>query len=166
MGARSTASADTCLSRHDAATRHQELFKLRLPSARRDLSAAIRIFAPRFARASKFLRDAARDLRNSTPSRSFSYGQDRLAEWPKALAAGASPQGRGLERHPCQLSPPSSPNRTANYRAGLPAGYWQNARFRISMALVKQHPYSEELIARSLSLRQYVFSTKNDEADE
>ena len=29
--------------------------------------------------------------------------QDTLAEWSKALAPGASPQGRGLEPHSCQL---------------------------------------------------------------
>ena len=28
--------------------------------------------------------------------------QDSLAEWSKALASGASPQGRGLEHHSCQ----------------------------------------------------------------
>ena len=28
--------------------------------------------------------------------------QDSLAEWSKALAPGASPQGRGLEPHSCQ----------------------------------------------------------------
>ena len=28
--------------------------------------------------------------------------QDSLAEWSKALAPGASPQGRGLEAHSCQ----------------------------------------------------------------
>ena len=28
--------------------------------------------------------------------------QDSLAEWSKALAVGASPQGRGLEPHSCQ----------------------------------------------------------------
>ena len=27
--------------------------------------------------------------------------QDSLAEWSKALASGASPQGRGLEPHSC-----------------------------------------------------------------
>ena len=30
--------------------------------------------------------------------------QDSLAEWSKALASGASPQGRGLEPHSCQLA--------------------------------------------------------------
>merc|ERR1711893_341639 len=29
---------------------------------------------------------------------------DSLAEWSKALASGASPQGRGLEPHSCQLA--------------------------------------------------------------
>ena len=29
--------------------------------------------------------------------------QDSLAEWSKALASGASPQGRGLEPHSCHL---------------------------------------------------------------
>ena len=29
--------------------------------------------------------------------------QDSLAEWSKALASGASPQGRGLEPHSCQF---------------------------------------------------------------
>ena len=29
---------------------------------------------------------------------------DSLAEWSKALASGASPQGRGFEPHSCQLS--------------------------------------------------------------
>ena len=29
---------------------------------------------------------------------------DSLAEWSKALAQGASPQGRGFEAHSCQLS--------------------------------------------------------------
>ncbi len=28
---------------------------------------------------------------------------DSLAEWSKALASGASPQGRGFEPHSCQL---------------------------------------------------------------
>ena len=28
--------------------------------------------------------------------------QDSLAEWSKALASGASPQGRGFEPHSCQ----------------------------------------------------------------
>ena len=30
--------------------------------------------------------------------------QDSLAEWSKALASGASPQGRGFEPHSCHLS--------------------------------------------------------------
>ena len=30
--------------------------------------------------------------------------QDSLAEWSKALAQGASPQGRGFEPHSCQPS--------------------------------------------------------------
>ena len=30
------------------------------------------------------------------------HRQDSLAEWSKALASGASPQGRGLEPHSCQ----------------------------------------------------------------
>ena len=30
--------------------------------------------------------------------------QDSLAEWSKALAQGASPQGRGLEPHSCHLT--------------------------------------------------------------
>ena len=30
--------------------------------------------------------------------------QDGLAEWSKALASGASPQGRGFEPHSCQQS--------------------------------------------------------------
>ena len=38
-----------------------------------------------------------------------SYGfpmlQDSLAEWSKALAQGASPQGRGFEPHSCHLLP-------------------------------------------------------------
>ena len=29
--------------------------------------------------------------------------QDSLAEWSKALASGASPQGRGFEPHSCHL---------------------------------------------------------------
>ena len=29
---------------------------------------------------------------------------DSLAEWSKALASGASPQGRGFEPHSCQLA--------------------------------------------------------------
>jgi hypothetical protein len=32
-----------------------------------------------------------------------SLHQDSLAEWSKALAPGASPQGRGFEPHSCQL---------------------------------------------------------------
>ena len=32
------------------------------------------------------------------------YYYDSLAEWSKALASGASPQGRGLEPHSCQLA--------------------------------------------------------------
>ena len=32
------------------------------------------------------------------------YEQDSLAEWSKALASGASPQGRGFEPHSCQFS--------------------------------------------------------------
>ena len=35
-----------------------------------------------------------------------SLGQDSLAEWSKALAPGASPQGRGFESHSCHLSFP------------------------------------------------------------
>ena len=40
--------------------------------------------------------------------------QDSLAEWSKALAQGASPQGRGLEPHSCHVRPgprsrPASP---------------------------------------------------------
>ena len=31
------------------------------------------------------------------------YRQDSLAEWSKALAQGASPQGRGFEPHSCHL---------------------------------------------------------------
>ena len=30
--------------------------------------------------------------------------KDSLAEWSKALAPGASPQGRGFEPHSCQLT--------------------------------------------------------------
>ena len=30
---------------------------------------------------------------------------DSLAEWSKALASGASPQGRGFEPHSCHLNP-------------------------------------------------------------
>ena len=33
------------------------------------------------------------------------YNIDSLAEWSKALASGASPQGRGLEPHSCHSSP-------------------------------------------------------------
>ena len=33
-----------------------------------------------------------------------SHHQDSLAEWSKALASGASPQGRGFEPHSCQFS--------------------------------------------------------------
>ena len=32
-----------------------------------------------------------------------SSGKDSLAEWSKALAPGASPQGRGFEPHSCHL---------------------------------------------------------------
>merc|ERR1712023_171484 len=31
------------------------------------------------------------------------FMQDSLAEWSKALAQGASPQGRGFEPHSCQV---------------------------------------------------------------
>ena len=30
------------------------------------------------------------------------FNTDSLAEWSKALASGASPQGRGFEPHSCQ----------------------------------------------------------------
>ena len=33
--------------------------------------------------------------------------QDSLAEWSKALASGASPQGRGFEPHSCHFHTPS-----------------------------------------------------------
>ena len=33
---------------------------------------------------------------------------DNLAEWSKALASGASPQGRGFEPHSCQCSTSST----------------------------------------------------------
>ena len=33
-----------------------------------------------------------------------SHQHDSLAEWSKALASGASPQGRGFEPHSCHLS--------------------------------------------------------------
>ena len=33
---------------------------------------------------------------------SCTHLQDSLAEWSKALASGASPQGRGFEPHSCQ----------------------------------------------------------------
>ena len=32
--------------------------------------------------------------------------QDSLAEWSKALASGASPQGRGFEPHSCHFHNP------------------------------------------------------------
>ena len=34
------------------------------------------------------------------------YVQDSLAEWSKALAQGASPQGRGFEPHSCHFAAP------------------------------------------------------------
>jgi hypothetical protein len=34
-------------------------------------------------------------------ARMTAHGQDSLAEWSKALAQGASPQGRGFEPHSC-----------------------------------------------------------------
>ena len=34
-------------------------------------------------------------------ARGLAHGQDSLAEWSKALAQGASPQGRGFEPHSC-----------------------------------------------------------------
>ena len=37
--------------------------------------------------------------------------QDSLAEWSKALASGASPQGRGLEPHSCHVARTWSPRR-------------------------------------------------------
>ena len=37
-------------------------------------------------------------------SRWWTWASDSLAEWSKALASGASPQGRGLEPHSCQLA--------------------------------------------------------------
>ena len=36
--------------------------------------------------------------------------QDSLAEWSKALASGASPQGRGFEPHSCHLYLPDPTN--------------------------------------------------------
>ena len=36
-------------------------------------------------------------------ARVTAHGQDSLAEWSKALAQGASPQGRGFEPHSCHL---------------------------------------------------------------
>ena len=32
-----------------------------------------------------------------------SFARDSLAEWSKALASGASPQGRGFEPHSCHF---------------------------------------------------------------
>ena len=37
--------------------------------------------------------------------RFFVSKYDSLAEWSKALASGASPQGRGLEPHSCHIAP-------------------------------------------------------------
>ncbi len=41
----------------------------------------------------------------ATPGHKFASldGQDSLAEWSKALAQGASPQGRGFEPHSCHF---------------------------------------------------------------
>ena len=36
------------------------------------------------------------------------FNQDSLAEWSKALASGASPQGRGFEPHSCHFCEPSA----------------------------------------------------------
>ena len=40
-------------------------------------------------------------LRNQTDAATVARCQDSLAEWSKALAQGASPQGRGFEPHSC-----------------------------------------------------------------
>ena len=43
--------------------------------------------------------------RGCSPSMMISRSaQDSLAEWSKALAPGASPQGRGFEPHSCHFS--------------------------------------------------------------
>ena len=41
----------------------------------------------------------------------FESKYDSLAEWSKALASGASPQGRGLEPHSCHIVPQTRPLR-------------------------------------------------------
>ena len=43
--------------------------------------------------------------------------QDSLAEWSKALAKGASPQGRGFEPHSCHLVLPATANKPAHAAA-------------------------------------------------
>ena len=46
---------------------------------------------------------------------------DSLAEWSKALAQGASPHGRGLEPHSCQLHGGGAP------QAFLPGNQQRNS---------------------------------------
>ena len=47
----------------------------------------------------------SKQLRKAPPQKQKSkLCTDSLAEWSKALASGASPQGRGLEPHSCQLA--------------------------------------------------------------
>ena len=43
--------------------------------------------------------EAPRDALRRATERNAIHHQDGLAEWSKALASGASPQGRGLEPH-------------------------------------------------------------------
>jgi hypothetical protein len=47
--------------------------------------------------------------RSAPAGRRPKRNQDSLAEWSKALASGASPQGRGFEPHSCHC-----PTRTRN----------------------------------------------------
>ena len=45
-----------------------------------------------------------RSAQSLTDQHQRPFGQDSLAEWSKALAPGASPQGRGFEPHSCHFA--------------------------------------------------------------
>ena len=58
-----------------------------------------------------------RSAQSLTDQHQRPFGQDSLAEWSKALAPGASPQGRGFEPHSCHFSF----TRHSNVRKNTPA---------------------------------------------
>ena len=64
---------------------------------------------------------------------------DSLAEWSKALASGASPQGRGFEPHSCHLLSPQTFTCALGQMSLRPGGM--------------QPPWGKEVVPRGLEPR-------------